>query len=450
MARTLIDTVPLRIGDARLPVSVAGSADEIRAAKRTAGPIEAGAPIQRAPAWGGRDLPDLALVARRCRIKANASRAISDAQHGQSGGEAGLARARQQAVSIPDCDLWMDDADVNAESVSLDVLASCFDNVAAITEGLLVAMEKAADRPRVEELMHLLAEAQSALRRAVAATDLLTTDDPDQDLAFRWLRVVTDREQVFIRRYMRESDRAEPANHADLAARISAACEAFTRVVEREREADKLRKKIEYHAKRVFRAGDAGGAESDWRTISETVERLAKIEPPTSVPLREVLLPIMDFLPDGFEVSQSLDIALDCAERYRTRDRGSSERAPRAMSPEVSRVREALRGKRVVIVGGEEREYGRSRITEVFELSECEWATTPEHGPSQPLVNAVERPGTALVLVLIRLAGHQHVDDVTEACKQRGVPLVRVPAGYGVTQVAQQIIEQQSVALGIV
>ncbi|QYK48406.1 MAG: hypothetical protein KF838_00800 [Phycisphaeraceae bacterium] len=447
--RTLTETVPLRIGDAQLPVFVSGSVDEIQAARRSTQRAEPVPAIPQTAGWGARDLPDLTLIARRCRIKAAACRAIVGINERNEGSEQELGRCKTQAVSLLSCDLWMDDADATCEPTTLKVLAASFDNVAAIAEGLHVAIDKAADRPRFEELMHLLAEAQSALRRAVEDADLLTADDTDQDLAFRWLRVVTEHERVFIRRYMRESDRAEPSNHADLAARIAAACSPFTRVVERERESEKLRKKVDYHAKQVRKAGQSGGTESDWRTISDTVERLGRIEPATSVPLREILLPIMDLLPEDLDISQTLDIALDSAQKYRTRDQKDTGHITRPMSSETLRVRDALRGKRVVIVGGEEREYSRSRIEAAFELAECEWATTSEHGSSQPLVSAVERPGTALVLVLIRLVGHQHVDDVTFACKQRDIPLVRVPAGYGVTQVAQQIMEQQGDRLGI-
>lgn len=444
------DALRMRLGDAEVTIPVFGTEAEIDAARRSAAsatPIPPRAPHRSG--WQERDVPDLQLIGRRCRIKAEACRAIFGVREGRPGAEQELGRCRQQAISTPECDLWMDDADLRLAPEGIEHLAACFDNTAAIAEGLGVAIKKDADQPRIEELMHLFAEAQSALRLGVERAGVLTSDDPDQDLAFRWLRVVTERDQVYIPRYMRQSDRAEPASHGDLARRIQDATSPFTRVVEREREADKLRKKIEYHAKRIRKAGDLGGVEPDWQTISATVERLAAIEPPTSVPLREILLPIMDLLPEDLEITQSLEIALDSAEKYRTRERGPAPQTAREHSPDTLRVREALRGKRIVIVGGEERTYSRTRIEAAFELGECEWATTSEHGPSQPLVNAVERPGTALVLILIRLAGHQHVDDVTAACRERGVPHVRVPAGYGVQQIVQQIIQQQSEALAI-
>lgn len=438
----LVETVPLRIGDARLPVSVPGSADDIRAARHSAQRPETSAPVPQDPGWAARDLPDLTHIARRCRIKAAACRAIVGITDHRAGSDQELARCKAQAVSLPSCDLWMEDE--GEQVVGIDTLAACFDNVAAVTEGLDVAIKKRADRPRLEDLMFLMAEAQSALRMAAERTGVLKEDDHDQEQAFRWLRVTTEREQVFIARHMRQTDRAEPNDHAGLANRIEAACAPFTKVVERDRKVEVLLKKIGYHAGRIERGAGFGGVDGDWKTISDTIEKLSEVTAPTIVPLRDLLLPIMDVLPEELDISQSMEIALDSAEKVRERSVESTVERPRAESDDVRRVRSKLRGLRVVLVGGEVYEHRRAAIERAFELGSCEWATTSEHGSSGPLVSAVKRPDTRLVLVLIRLAGHLHVEDVAGACADVGVPLVRVPAGYGVTQLARHIMEQAS------
>jgi hypothetical protein len=68
--------------------------------------------------------------------------------------------------------------------------------------------------------LSLLAEAQSALRAAVDRLE--PSDDEDQVRAFEWLKETAARHGVFIKRFMRADDRANPSKSADLIARARA------------------------------------------------------------------------------------------------------------------------------------------------------------------------------------------------------------------------------------
>ena len=53
----------------------------------------------------------------------------------------------------------------------------------------------------------------------------------------------------------------------------------------------------------------------------------------------------------------------------------------------------------------------------------------------------VARPEVALVLLAIRWSSHSF-GDVKRFCDDHGKPMVRLPGGYGVNQVAAQILAQ--------
>lgn len=120
----------------------------------------------------------------------------------------------------------------------------------------------------------------------------------------------------------------------------------------------------------------------------------------------------------------------------------------RALTPEVRAVRAALRGKRVVMIGGDERPNSRRAIREAFELSELVWVATRSHQPHDRLIRPIQNPDTAVVLLLIRFASHSY-GEMSKVCEDCGKPFVRVPGGYSTNSIAQAIIEQAGQRLGI-
>lgn len=75
-------------------------------------------------------------------------------------------------------------------------------------------------------------------------------------------------------------------------------------------------------------------------------------------------------------------------------------------------------------------------------LRECEWVALSEHGSGAPMAAPIQRPGTALVLVIIRLTGHLHADEAREYAARAGKPCVVLPGGYNPEQVAEAVLTQ--------
>ncbi len=127
----------------------------------------------------------------------------------------------------------------------------------------------------------------------------------------------------------------------------------------------------------------------------------------------------------------------------RVAPRPSPEPAPVRVS--VSEAVLALtRGKHGVIVGGTgAREEHRRVLQEALELVELDWAFS-ERGATGQFARTEERikHGTyELVLFLAGYTSHKSVP-LLRACKARGVPLVYLPRGYSLAQVARAIEEQ--------
>lgn len=114
----------------------------------------------------------------------------------------------------------------------------------------------------------------------------------------------------------------------------------------------------------------------------------------------------------------------------------------------VAEARELLRGRVLVVIGGDPRRDHQENLRTTFELSDVVWPATRESRPSiLALEPHIARTDVAAVLLLIRWIRHA-LNDVAELCERHDKALVRVPAGYNVNQIAQLVVEQRGRRLG--
>jgi hypothetical protein len=86
-------------------------------------------------------------------------------------------------------------------------------------------------------------------------------------------------------------------------------------------------------------------------------------------------------------------------------------------------------------VFGDRRGNAYQAIKDAFGLKELIWIETREHESFEGFEPYVARPDVAAVLLAIRWASHSY-GEVKDFCDQYGKPLVRLPGGYGLNQVA--------------
>ncbi len=404
---------------------------------------------QRAPDT----VPDLELVELRARLKAEGARWAGERRRLLAEGvdhrtviaprdREIIARARE----LPECYLWMNNphAPEPENLARYEDLAGCFETLALAANVLRRAVPPgAAPTELVSQAMHLAAEAQSALRAAVAALD--AQPDPDQMKVYQWLRQTAAEMRLFVKRYMRADDIADPTTWGDIAARLERVreqVEESQQVVRRQQ--DRL-KRMRYHASLILKHPAHANHEHDWRRISEAVDELIdEGMPPSSVELRQILLPLADLLPEEDLFSPGLRLVWREIDRYlATREEAEESPETTTPSPEVQQAAELLAGRTVVLIGGDRRPAAERALLAALRLKKLDWIETREHQSLEGFESHVARPDVAVVLLAIRWSSHSY-GDVKQFCDRYGKPLVRLPGGYNPNQVARQILDQCS------
>ena len=247
---------------------------------------------------------DLQVIEARCQLKAEGARWAAARQRGLRDGANYSVEIEPvdreiigKANALEDCFLWMNHsrAPIPGDPGLWEDVAGCFEATAMAVALLRQVIENSENyRGAFEKALDLAAEAQSALRGAVDAVD--GKSDSDQQRVYQWLRQVAAEQQIFIARYMRLDDPANPTEWNDLQDRIGQLDSEIEEIRKREKQRVKALKKGQYHA-RVIREGK--GTEADWKKVIEVVDMLiAEGMPPSNTDLRDMLVPIVDDLPD--------------------------------------------------------------------------------------------------------------------------------------------------------
>lgn len=403
------------------------------------------------PAWIP-EAVDMAVVARRARLKAEACRwamerrkRTKDGTWGQVDIQDGYQSLIVRAKQLPNCYLWM----LNTNQwlppdLRLEEIAASFDNLALGVEiELSTQDDNSPDDDFRSDLMSLMAECQSALRAT-----LLEMSDPvedrDQRDAHYWLKTAAGTRQVFIRRHMRLDDPASPADWYERGRRLAAMQEARSLSQRSARERTQGFNKLRFHARRIEAAVLGNELPDDWLRIFETVDKLFALGvKASSKELRDLVIMIADRLPDDMPVSEGwkkVDRHID--EYLALQEAEHTEQAPlRQRSTEVEAAAKLLRGLRVVLIGGQERPRSKDALVRELELGELKWITCDDHESLDSFEPDISHPKTDIVILMIRWTSHSY-GGVKKFCDDHGKLLVRLPRGYSPNQVAVEVLKQ--------
>lgn len=395
---------------------------------------------------------ELPLIEERCRLKAEACRWAEHRRRLSMASPDFRAEVEPKdrdliahAKQIPDCFLWMSHptAPNPADAAEWIGLAGCFDalaNAVGLMQKLLEENEEGSEV--FQQAVDLLAEAQSAVRVAVVRMDGPPTDH-DQARVFGWLKHLASNRQIFIRRFMRLDDPAEPTRWGDLNKRVMELAgrwdEGRRKVSSRKKVLGRVRYKL------AQPATTGADAQAMWASISEDVEELVRSGmAPSSLELRELLIDHVDQLPEMAGMSPGFQLTMREIDKYLATapSRDDEDDGP-VSDPLFSEVAEMLAGKAAIIIGGERRPHAAEAIERAFLLSELIWIDTRAHESTAGFEPYVARPEVAMVLLAIRWSSHSY-GEVQDFCRQYGKPLVRLPGGYNPRQIAAQILDQCS------
>lgn len=473
--------VPLRLGDAQVQVRLEGTTAELGRARQAAipsgptGGLAAGSTEHPGMTRGvarliGQHAPTVALglIETRSRLKAEAcrlfirKRALLPQSAEWTRAVERLRELIDQANALPSCFLWVFIRDqVQPDDDALRSIAGCYD---ALADGaaLLETLESSAE-PRHEAARHdleresvqLFAEAHSALRVALQAVLWLEHDDRDQSDAHLWLRERSASRSLYIERHMRVDDPADPATMAETRERIAELRASLATRRAKEKDVKNALGRIRYHAGLVVRQG-AEDARAHWEKIGLAIAALGELGMACDDPriaeaiggdAAEAWSEALDAIVGSGAIAKARQLAHrgdQSADSRGSEARAAQEGEEREWSAEVLKVRTLLRGRRMVVIGGVEKGHARERLVEAFELGDAEWVALSEHGPSAPMQAPIRRPDTALIVVIVKLAGHLHAAEARRLAALAGKPLVLLTGGYNPDRIAAEILEQAS------
>jgi hypothetical protein len=347
------------------------------------------------------------------------------------------------AERLTDCYYWTMSSESSEETHLwlLDDLGGCFEAAALALALVRATQDKGTGGPRVlERLLPLVSEAQSALRAALQR--LAAPDDVDQLEVFEWLKSTAARHHIYIKRFMRADDLADPARWSELVARIELLSLGGQLARHQASRMEQLKDRV-----RRIQAGQAN--DEDWPAIMKTVDDLVRERvAPSNREIRELLLPVLDDLPELDELPEGFRLVLREIDQYLATRRGEVRPSvAHASSAEVQEAARLLRGRSVVLIGGNRRREAQEALKRALGLSDLIWIETKEHQAVDTFAPMIARTDVALVLLAIRWSSHAFAD-VRQFCDRFGKPLVRLPGGYSPNQVAAQILSQCSGQLG--
>jgi hypothetical protein len=393
---------------------------------------------------------DLAAIMGRCRVGAEGARRAAARQRRIREGGAAENETLPEDPEIAACTdrladhfYWMNSPPSQPADISLlDDLGGCFDAVAA---AIALVLDIDTVRPgRLEQSLPLLAEAQSALRAAIQG--IQAPNDPDQLAVFEWLKRTAAQQHVYIRRHMRADDVADPTRWRDLIDRIAKVDARYQKTRRRSQKEGVWIDRVRRHLETI---GNGKAAEPDWQELIKTIDEMVSDGiAPSNSEIRELLLPVVDELPDGDELPPGFRLVLREVDRYlATRPPSPATAAAPEPTAEVKAARRLLEGRSAVLIGGICRKESQKLLKASLGLRELIWVETREHQSIGSFEFPIARPDVALVLLAIRWSSHAF-GDVKQFCDRYGKPLVRLPGGYSPNQVASQVLSQCSGQLG--
>lgn len=391
------------------------------------------------------ELVRLPLVADRCRVKGEASRVVAR-RYGERNGDRDVpaeADTQRRATALPDCKLWMLDRDpVVSAARAWDDLAGAF--AVAADAALLLHAWLESPAPLAEKhasrVLGLTAEAQSTLLYAVADVRDVKVDF-DQVQLFAHVRTAARDRHVFVPKFLKREDRAKPEAWPDLSRRVGEALAQFREVGDRDKARQKALNNLRFKLTKLRAGGEA--AADEWPEVLRLIDGLvAGGLPPSNADLRDLLLPVLEDIPEDPPPPPTVGLVVREIDRYlETRPDADAPARVARPSAEVVEATELLRGREVVLIGGQARPVHKAALMKAFDLADVRWLCTPDHTSFTFFEPDIARPEVAVVLLAIRWSNHDY-DNVKEYCETYNKPLVRLPGGYNANQVAHHILSQ--------
>jgi hypothetical protein len=409
-------------------------------------PVPVSSPVLHGEDGGGWMPQEPSIIAGRCRAKGEACKLVAKKSAGtldETQFAVGMAEARAAADKWPKCSLWMlDMVSLSRAAPVWDDLAGGYLTAADAADLLQVATDPTAKAEPDQMLaaLNLAAEAQSLLFSAVIDTGN-SRPDADQIQLYVTVRELAAARGTYIHRYLRRDDRVDPRSWPDLRKRIGAQLEPFVAFQRKAGNTKKVLANLKFKLKKA--ASDGPDRYDEWPRVMELLdEAVGGGIAPGHPELRDALLPVVESLPEDVMVPVNVAAIIRELDRHlASAPSNGKPPAPPTIAPEP------LRGRSLVLVGGQLRPGDRDEIVRALDLAGLTWIE-----PDRDLLDierAIADPDTAAVLYSVRWAGHAF-PDIRRLCAAYAKRLVRLPGGYAPHAVANQWYGQSDSSLLVV
>lgn len=371
-----------------------------------------------------------ALVAEQHALKAN----------GVAPSTAFFSRRHQllQEAKADSQYLWMLDQKqaITPDSAKFGILSGCFDAAAEAMAVFRLAGTADTDCSlTISNSLKLLAEALLSLR--VALKECGRFKEEDHAEAFERLKDATSSCGVKVPFGMHLDDELDPDEFVSIAGRtlvIAKDIKAAERIREERGQlldvlSEKALKHDHLHPKAL----------AEMETIVERL--LATGLQPSRNEFRRALGGISESLQATCQNSPALMKVVTAISTPRRPQMQAQARGKAGVASEVQKVADLLRGKSMVIIGGEERHERTEEIKRSFGLAHVRWISVRHSHSYRDFSPAIEAEAVAVVVLLSRFVP-ESFRKCKKLCKNASVPQVSVSGGYGVNQLAAAILTQ--------
>ncbi len=324
----------------------------------------------------------------------------------------------------------------HADLSVLDDVGGCFEAVGESLALVRSTLREHAGNSRVlERSLPLVCEAQARLR---AACRRLGARRPRSTRGIRVAQGDSGPTSHLYQTLHATDESADPAGWYDLLIRIESMAPGG-------RTGRLASSQVEQVRDRLKRLQDVEVNENDWTALFHAVDDIVTGGvPPSSRELRELLLPLIDELPDRDQLPAGFRLVLREIDRFlATRSAAPMAAAAHEPSADLKEAASLVRGKSIVLIGGNRRREAQESLRIALGLKDLVWIETKEHQAVDTFEPLIARPDVAVVMLAIRWSSHAFAD-VRAICERHGKPLVRLPGGYSPNQVAAQVLAQCS------
>ena len=182
----------------------------------------------------------------------------------------------------------------------------------------------------------------------------------------------------------------------------------------------------------------------EWQTLMQAADTLMTAGmPPSNVQVRDALLPILDAMPEALQPTRQFALVLREIDKYLAQRPPTANEiaAESALTDDVRRVAGLLRGRAIVLVGGDRRPHAEDKLTSALGIRELVWVDTKSYQSHTICEPHIARKDVAVVMLAIRWASHG-LKEIKDFCDKYNKPLVYLPQGYNPNQVALRILQQ--------